>query len=310
MTSEHTNWIETGWFGVVVKTPPDWNLGAFSGDDTEGYYRVDSPDGAAVEIRWQTKKGSVDLEGVREQYCKKLTKNSKKTKIPIEFSKKPKILQGIRPAGRVPLIFGWTADRQAVGAIWACPKCDKVVIGQVMWPLDKGKVPAAEILDSIQDHPVEGISTWSLYGLNAKIPSDFKIVTKPKLMSGYMRLDLVRKSSKLTVERWGLADIALRDATLSKWIHTKDASLQRGFKLKEQEISIHDDNGISLEGAFKNPFKKLKVWLLKTIRLKPVSKFKAIAWRCEDANRIFCITGVLPKDEDTVEMVTDSIHCH
>jgi hypothetical protein len=306
---QHPNWTKTGWFGTTVRTPKDWNLGAISGEEFEGYIRVDSPDGAAVEIRWRTQKGAVDLESVLDQYFKKLSKSSKKSPYPLETNRKPKALQGIRPAGRKPLTFSWKGDRRALGAVWACPTCDRVVIAQVVWPLEGKDVPAAEILDSIEDHPVDGKNTWALYDLEVKIPKEYKI-QRQKLMSGYIKLDFTYKASSLIVERWGPADVILKDATLSEWIQQKNATSLKQYRFEETEQTFHGHSGAQFRGTLKGIRRRLKAFWMGIFKQRPPQELVLSAWHCPEANRIFIISGMAPIDDPIVGEVVDSLICH
>lgn len=309
MAVEHANWCRTGWFGIIVDTPPDWNLGAVSGEETEGYLRVDSPEGEAVEIRWRTRKGAVNLESILEEYFRGLQKNAKKSKLPLEINRKPRALQGIRPAGRKPAVFSWTGDRRALGAVWACPTCDRVVIAQVISPLDGPTLPAASILNSIRDHSEGGLTTWALYDMAARVPEEYK-VTKQKLMSGYIRLEFTRRSSQVIVERWGLANIALKDATISEWAWDKGRALNRHYRAEESEIQLNGHPGVLISGPVKGIVRRVKTFAKGIARLSPAARLTTYAWHCPEANRIFMVTAACPRDEETARQVVDSIQCH
>src|SRR3990172_4818248 len=85
------NWSLAGWQGISLRTPPDWNLVGVSGDETKGYFRVDAPESASVEVRWTAlKQPPADLTARANEFLDAIAKTAKKRRVAFSSKVKPR----------------------------------------------------------------------------------------------------------------------------------------------------------------------------------------------------------------------------
>jgi hypothetical protein len=169
------------------------------------------------------------------------------------------------------------------------------------------------IFESVHDHPDGQTNLWSAYQLSVKVPRRYQL-EKRKLMSGYLSFSFIDGSRVLTVERFGLADVILRDINLQSWFRSYYAKQLRGYGFSFEEISSEeeDDHRIRMSGQARRfidriPFSPLFV-IDKVLRRKQIS---AYFWRCKESNRTFVIMAISKRGADElVSDVASSINCH
>jgi hypothetical protein len=119
----------------------------------------------------------------------------------------------------------------------------------------------------------------------------------------------------LSVERFGLADVILRDADLQSWFRSYYAKNLRGygFSFEEDQLLNNEyDQKLKLSGQERRfidkiPFSPLFV-IDKVMRRKQVV---AQFWQCKESNRIFVVMAMSKKGADElVSQVASSIRCH
>src|SRR5437764_8303402 len=101
-----------GWRGVSLRVPEDWTLTKVSSEGVNGYLRVDSLEGAFVQIRWSEKKGLVSVSDAFDTYVRDLQKTAKKQRREIQFKLKPRVLSGVHRSEDAPLTYGWSSDQK------------------------------------------------------------------------------------------------------------------------------------------------------------------------------------------------------
>jgi len=293
-------WI--GWQGIVAGVPQDWSLSAISGDDRNGYFRVDSPGTLALEVKWSSAGPKVDLSSKLDAYMDGLKRKARKSKINFEHKIKSK-------DGGV-LSFTWRGDRKAQGKLWRCDECNRVLIAQVSGgPSDDISNLASLILPTILDHTEDDWRVWGMYDLLAETPPGYEL-EKHRLMSGYIRLDFRSKNNRLIIERWGLANIALKNITLRKWFDDRSRYDLRPYRCKIESVQFDEEAGIHVEGrrAGIGPLLKSAGEIL-SFR-KPTSYIDGYVWACEKSNKIYSVQSIHSKDENVLDMVLERVICH
>src|SRR5438067_11624270 len=125
-------WTTVGWQGVSVRVPEEWSPVSVSGEGETGYLRVASPDTRSLEIKWEETKGAVSVPDALARYFKKLRRTAKKTRHELKIRERPKQIGSLRPQNQAPISYTWEADRRALGVIWHCSECRRMVSAGVV----------------------------------------------------------------------------------------------------------------------------------------------------------------------------------
>lgn len=308
-----------GWQGFTVTVPDTWDLTGFSGDEKSGYLRVDDSAEQGIEVKWGTEsekaKSEPNPDDRRATYFGTLEKTAKKKKLPLQVKEVDSPRFSERPERRATG-FNWIGDRKAIGAIWYCRTCRRVVIAQVLGDTDgRGLTRLAEtILGSLNCHSTDpDWWVWSLYDLNTQIPSSYTLLSQ-QLMNVYLRLTFAHRDSRaarLSVEQWSLANVARKAEFLDTWLslNTKAEMRDARYVADEQEVQGHP--ALSLVGGprFGAPWYGVVKQVMQFHR--PATKFSAMAWECEPSNKVFLVQAMRPgRVPDPVELVASRTRCH
>jgi len=306
-----------GWQGFTLRVPEACDLTGFSGDDTSGHLRIDDSEELAVEIKWGTEpakqKTEPDPAGRRETYFASLQKTARKKKLDLQTKEGNAPRAVLRP-DRTVAGFTWLGDRKAVGAVWYCRTCRRVVIAQVLGPRSGkgafGTVSEA-ILGSLECHDREaGWRTWALYDLVTQVPSEYALASQ-QLMNVYLRLSFAHKASRLTVEQWALANVARRDAYLDVWlaVNAKGEMHEARYEASEGEAQGHP--ALLLTGGLAFGMPMAQVVKQVTNLRKPATRFSGVAWECEPSNKLYLVEGMRAANEpDRIAAIAARTLCH
>ncbi len=316
-------WKTMGWQGVTLRVPPAWNLVSYGGDVKAGNLRLDNGEMGAkgvlgLDVRWIPIKGKLtdaDIEKRLDQYLDSIVKSAKRTKMPATTQTKP-LEDAAHPERVGTRSFGWKADRKAVGRIWHCGECGRVLIAQVVGDPrgDFGSV-ANEALNTLECHPEDSNwRTWSLYDLHTMLPSDYQLGPKLQLMNIYVQLPFVRGLTQdtLTVEQWGVANVQLRGAYLDQWFRDKNRALEGQIHYEARESEALGHPALSLVGRRSS----LAFWAGQGIpqltRLqKPATYFEARVWECPESNKIYLVQSFSRRPQpDVVQEIVERTRCH
>lgn len=312
-----------GWQGMTMQVPPAWNLVSYGGDAKAGSLRLDNSDFGThgvlgVDVRWIPVKGKVtdaDLEKRLTQYLATIEKSAKRQKF--AASTQVKDVRDERHPERSGLrAFTWKADRKAVGRIWHCPECMRVVIAQVVGgPRDDFNNLAADALHTLECHSPDGDwRTWSLYDLHTEVPSDYALKTKPQLMNIYVQLPFVRGNSQdtITVEQWGVANVQLRNAYLDQWFQDKNRALEGQLRYEARETTAQGHPALALTGRRTGISYWMSHALPQITRLQmPATHFEARIWECPDSNKIHLVQSFSRRPQPgIVDEIVERTLCH
>ncbi len=309
------DFVRFGWQGVVMELPVNWELGGLSGDYNNGYIRMDDENMPRMELKWsKTKEKKPDLHKILDAYFKSMKKrmgaraSGLSIKRDVNLVKKKDFFED-----RDVLFYNWKADVRANGAIWYCKECKRIIVVQVMGYLKESMLSLTlQILESVSDHPTGHTNLWSAYQLTAEVPRRYQM-EKRKLMSGYLLFSFADGSRVLNVERYGLAEVTLRDTDLRSWFRGYYSKVLRkyGFSFKEME----GDNGdlrMEMMGQEKRIIDKIPLSPIfaidKILRRKQVA---ASFWHCKESNRIFVVMAMSKRGtSELAAQVASSIQCH
>jgi len=299
--SERT-WV--GWQGIVAEVPAEWSLSAVSGDEKSGYFRVDSAGSLVLEVKWSgIGKGKVaDLHGRLRAYLDDLRRRARKRRAAFESKIKTK------DAG--VLTFSWRSDRKAHGRLWLCDTCSRVVIAQLSGSLSEDVSGAASrILSTVEDHSQDGWRTWAVYDLIAEVPPGYSL-EKHRLMSGYIQLVFRKKSNRLILERWGLANVALKNTSLRDWFLDRAAHDLKPFTFEIADADFDGEKGLQVNGRRSGPIEYLKAARELLALRKPAMWLDGYVWICEETNRVYSVQSVHVRDETILDETLERIECH
>lgn len=308
-----------GWQGIEMELPANWELGGLSGDYNNGYIRMDDESIPRIELKWtKTKDKKPDLHKILDAYFKTMKKRMGpgssllSIKRDINLVKNEEFFEG-----RDVLFYNWKANVRANGAIWHCKECKRTIVVQIMGYIKESILPLTiRILESIHDHPTGHTSLWSAYQLTAEVPRRYQLERR-KLMSGYLLLSFADGSRVLNVERYGLANVTLKETDLRTWFRGYYAKMLRkyGFSFKEiEENGQGDDDDVRIEmlGQDKRIIDKIPFSPIfaidKILRRKQVA---STFWHCKKSNKIFVVMAMSKRGaSELAAQVASSIKCH
>jgi hypothetical protein len=299
-----------------VTVPDEWDLTGFSGTSDAGYFRVDDGDNMSLEVKWVTEKAPIsplpwakpapvkmpNLDVRRESYFKALRDTAKKKKLTVT-TKEAEPIRGVTRdhPERTAIGFTWTGDRKGTGAIWYCSQCHRVTIAQVTGELTSraGFGTTTEALfQSLCCHDAEaGKRVWAIYDLYTVVPTEYALATA-QLMNVYLRLSFRKgQTTRLSVEQWAVANVARKDAYLDDWVAANAKGELTEARYTVSETMVGDKSAVGYNGgpAFGQP-------MIEVIReigrfQKPATRFSAIAWEEESANKIYLVESRRPRSE-------------
>ena len=296
---KHT-WV--GWQGVVAQVPADWSLSAVNGSENSGYFRADNAAGLMLEVKWQKVGKQVDLHKKLDEYLNDLRRRARKRRADFEHKIKSK------DAGM--LTFTWRSDRKAQGRLWHCAESNRVVIAQLSGgPSDDVSGLASVVLPTIEDHTEDGWRTWAMYDLIAEAPPGYSM-EKHQLMAGYIQLAFRKGSNRLIIERWGLANVVLKNQALREWFNQRAGHDMGQYRSSIEEVDFDGERGLQVSGRRSGiqPMLKSASELL-TLR-KPAACLDGYVWVCEESNKVYSIQSMHSKGEDILDQVLERIECH
>lgn len=301
MSDKNTRtWV--GWHGVVAEVPADWSLSAISGDEKNGYFRVDSPGSLVLEAKWSRAGKQVDLYGRLDAYLGDMRRKARKRRVSFEHKIKSK------DAGA--LTFTWRSDRKAQGRLWRCEQCDRVIIAQVSGSSSEDVSNAASvILPTIQDHSDDGWQTWAAYDLVAEVPPGYTL-DRHRLMSGYIQFVFRNRANRLIIERWGLANVVLKNASLPEWFAERAAFDLRPYRFESEDVEFEEESGIHITGRRCGAGQLLKTASELLSLKKPAVFLDGYVWVCTESNKIYSVQSMHSKDERVLDEVLERVACH
>jgi hypothetical protein len=300
MSDKNRTWV--GWQGIVAEVPADWSLAAVSGDEKSGYFRVDSTGSFMLEAKWSKAGKRVDLQGRLRTYLDDLRRRARKKRETFESNMKTK------DAGAVA--FSWRSDRKAHGRLWLCEKCSRVIIAQLSGSVtDDVSGAASVILPTFEDHAENGWRPWAVYDLIAEAPPGYAL-EKHRLMSGYIQLIFRKQSNRLIIERWGLANVVLRNTSLRDWFKDRAVYDLRPYRYSIEEMQFGGEPGIHVTGRRSGVVEYLKAGRELLAFRKPAMYLDGYIWVCEESNKILSVQSLHVRDEDVLDQVLERVECH
>jgi len=301
-----------GWQGIVLLVPRDWSLVAVSGDHKKGYFRVDGPYSTSAEVRWAATKSAPDLTAKAREFLRELERACRKRRIAFTSRiKKRALTESEIKTGGSSVGFSWRGDRNGYGRLLFCGVCRRLVIAQVVSPLEEDASGiAGQILGTLCDHGEVGWQTWALYDLQVALPSDFRL-DKYTLMSGYILLSFKSREAEIRVERWGLANMLLKPGGLESWFKADSLPDYRGFEVQiEPDGGEHGHEVLNISGRRRGVLQTLRT-AARALTLRPLpQQLAGYVWHCPDSNRLFAVRVAQARPEMLAREIKDRLACH
>ena len=213
---------------------------------------------------------------------------------------------------RSSINFTWTGGGRGQGKIWYCAACKRVVIVQVIgMQKDSGAISAiaSQLFATVRDHELDGYDLWALYDLQVEIPADFCLEAQ-ELKSGYLHLVFGRGGEKIIVDRWGLANITLKQFTTDEWFANRAYMSTR----KLAALTADAGGGHTAKKLVGDLSIYARLRLLRESRLslrRFPSRYEGGIWHCEESNKLFAVQVLHNKRTlDLWDEVTRRCLCH
>jgi hypothetical protein len=298
-----------GWRGITLSVPDDWSLTSVSGEGPNGYLRVEGPESLFLQVKWWEKRGMVSVPDALNSYIADLKKRSKKLRQELELKTRPKGLANRRPSDQATLTYTWRADQRAYGMVWHCSHCRRLVIAEVVGQLEDDFTVASEILNSIREHGEEGWTTWGMYGLALEVPSVFQI-ERHRLMTGYLEFTFRSRARTLRAERWGLANVVLKDGPLRDWYQYRQGARLSRYTYRCEEAQVNGHPAIRMVGR-----ERILPGLARAIHqlmafTRPALRFEALVWECPETNKVVALQSQHPGGDRTLSEIVARCRCH
>jgi hypothetical protein len=309
-----------GWQGVTLTAPESWNFVAYGGDAQEGSFRLDNEAPTAssplgIEIRWLKQKRAMkdsDLEARLAAMFKGKERASRRDET---VDSKSKIVDDKAHPERVATrSYQWKADRKAIGRIWYCGECKRLLIAQVVAGVKGDPSAAGETLASIACHPVdEDWRVWSLYDLQTAVPAGFSLAKQPQLMNIYVALSFERHAGEsITVEQWGVADVQVKGRYLDEWFRDKSGPAIADVDYEEEESEAHGHKALTIVGKRGGLVYWAGTGVQQVVRMqKPARHYAACVWECPESNKVHQVQCFSQEPcEETVRKIVERTQCH
>jgi len=298
-----------GWRGVSLRVPEEWTLSKVSSEGASGYLRVDSLEGPFVQVRWSEKKGLVSVPDAFDNYVRDLQKTAKKQRRVIEFKLKPRVLAGVHKSADAPLTYSWSSDQKALGLIYHCGECHRLVIAEVVGPRETDLSFGPSVLASVREHGEGGWNTWGVHGLTAQLPREFQL-EKHTLVTGHVMLRFRCRSRVLILQQWGLANVARKGTNVAEWFEYQERNRLGRYAYRRDRSPFRDHEAVWLMGR-----DRIMPGIAKAIQqlgalTRPALGFSACAWRCEETNRIYALMAEHHRGEELFDRVLRHMACH
>ncbi len=300
------NWQDVAWGGIRVKVPPSWTPGALSAGD-EGYLRLDDDTGPRLEMKWARAKGFVDVDRIVNRFLRRIGRQrgqnahvDERADLPVRFGKE-------RTSVR---FFHWRADTEGWGAAWLCRECSKAVIVQVTGRPGAVRDEAAAVISSIRDHPDGPWVPWAIYDFRCEMPQDFELI-RQELKAGLFELEFERRQERVYIARWGMADVALRKASLEEFLRARAKRRWRDYDVKLEPTEVHGHNALAISGTAIIPWQRLYGTARRLLGKTYPDSLRGAAWLCPVSNKIFHVEAVIdPSQEGLAAEVIERLVCH
>jgi hypothetical protein len=285
MKSHPMTFKDIGWNGICFSIPDTWEVSKIGAH----YLFFEDQHQPTMEIKWgKVPEGYThhqQFQQLSTQYSGQEQKTIKQNSLPKLWEK---ALHAYDAVG-----FSWGGKPfGGTGAMVYCPECRCATLIQ-FFSKDRQPVPAArQILQSFKDHPESNLATWSIYDIQAKIPTNFTLITY-QFDAGCFKLVFDTGFIRATFHRWGLASVLLRDKNLQSFAR----QMCQMPASEPDSIPIHNNAYTGVHWRVSPPN---NLWVQLANLIKRSRPYRStLFWQVPEKNRILGIdlAGKGPMDE-------------
>jgi len=295
-------WARFGWQGLQAEVPSQWELVGIpkEHDPDQGYLRLDDANHPRLELKWRAhSQRQFDISKTLDEYLKGIRKAYSAQVGQIEVRRDQALIPDLAAnedfyADRELTFFSWKGALQAHGVIWRCSKCRRIVMSQVIASPGEPafRQTAMRVLRSLRDHSDTSRNLWTAYGFEVEVPRRYRL-DKLQLLNGYILFSFTDGSSRIAVERYGLADQALRGGSLEAWFRRAYAKSLRGTHFVLEPTTGLEPVQMTMDGRSARVLDRVDRWDIGASRgwdqLFRRSRTMARMWYDPDRNRIFVV---------------------
>jgi hypothetical protein len=227
------------WQGLSCRVPADWNVVKIEGDRRAGLLLLADLDSAKLGIRWATAKSKAPAAEVVRQALRQevgqLALEDAKELSPANSSFAFQMLyEDPDPPGRDVWIGLSDESHRLVQVSYQCKRRDLVLRN--------------EIVDEMEDQPIDAAQKWSALDLSCVVPAGFELKSH-SLSAGDLRLNFIATGRRmLNVRQVGPATLALARQSIEKWLLSHIADSNRQYRSSASfELAIDSLNGVAMK---------------------------------------------------------------
>lgn len=320
-----------GWQGFTATLPANWNPAKFGGNRDKGDLRVDDEDGPRLEMRWERTEKEPNIQKSVDDFLKRLEKDAKKRKVNFDVQDNVHIVGKGRKKKNQLTNFAWVSApdqpaSSAFGISWHCPVCERVLFVQLLGrgeekPAKVEKL-ATEILAGMECHGEGGWDTWSAFELKVDIPEEF-LLSRAQLLLNRLELEWARpipqgirglgkRTERVALRRFPVANVALANLTLEKWGNVKIAGEHKKLIMGDPEhITIRGHEGLLYTARSRDPRARLAVWFFDKLFRRTTPSPEVRICNCPESNRLYVLeTELSTTNAHVARDVLESLECH
>jgi len=319
-------WHWLGWQGIELNVPEEWNIGGIGGGREDGYLRVQDAELPRVEVKWGAAEGFVNIDATVNGYLKKLRQDKKAGK-DIEIDTDASVVSKRKMKKKALSCFTWRTDVCGYGAAWYCADCKRTVIVQVTArPEEDGAKLAERVIASIQDHPVGGWIRWATYGFQTHAPEGFNL-TAQKLMAGHIQITLKRDITadaarsimlqnlvapeELTLSRWGMANVILKNKTLEQWAEEEMGGRLKRIKPQMEPAQVNGHEALHVSAQHLPLHQQLFRLIARFADVPYADRIRGLIWHCPQSNSVHLVQMLVDiGNEDLPAEIAGRFICH
>lgn len=210
---------QVAWNGIRFMAPARWEAGQIG----RQYLLLENASGPVLEVKWHRIKGKfshrAQLKRLARQGSRKKGHTIKESPLPGEWE---------RALGQFQAMgFDWQGQSVGgKGVILFCQECRTATLlqfylaGRNPAGSEEAKKVSASLLSSFRDHSIDARTLYAVYDIKAVVPDDFPL-SYFRFTSGEFELRFRRRRRSVTLYRWGLASILLKNSDLGQFARTR-----------------------------------------------------------------------------------------
>jgi hypothetical protein len=192
------SWREIAWNGVRFSTPAAWEVAKIG----PRYLLLTDQGEPVLEIKWEKIKGRFSHRTALRRLSSLHRNTVQESPLPDGWKQ---ILNSFTVTG-----FTWQVETKGGrGAILYCSACGNATLIQFFHhkskPIDE---TCLRILSTFQDHATDDLVRWSLFDIQAVIPSQYQLA-RYRFEAGRYELNFASRKETIALYRWGPASALL-----------------------------------------------------------------------------------------------------